>query len=148
MKTPAAIAALVLVGACSPAEDATMDATATETAMADDTAMAENTETPAPVDQASSNKPAQEPDPESPEPTSNAIKVAGTLEAIILDAEEPMIEISGQGGAKYLGTAASGQIDTILDNMQGIGSSISLNCQKSDLPPQGGYIWVKDCKLS
>ncbi|MFU7527647.1 hypothetical protein [Qipengyuania sp. ASV99] len=114
--------------------------------MAEDTATVKEAETPAPEDQASSKEP--EPEPAAPKPTSTAIKVTGTVDSIILDAEEPMIEISGQGGAKYLAVVATGQIDAILDNTQGIGSAISLNCQKSDLPPEDGYIWIEECKLS
>lgn len=76
------------------------------------------------------------------------ITVAGTIDSIVLDGEEPLVIVIGSDGTNYLGVTAPGAIDAVLDNTRGVGSPISLECDTTDLPPEDGFIWVEGCTLS
>lgn len=137
------LAALALALAACGSQDADPSADTTETSVETDVAEAggdpegDAAAEDAPEEQVAAEKPALA-----------ALTVAGTIDSIVLDGEEPMVIVNGSDGKNYLGVAAPGAIDAILDNTGGIGSAISLECQETDLPPEDGYVWVDGCKLS
>lgn len=136
MKTVLATALVLTLTACGTANEESETASASD---ADETAAGE---------EVSAAPTAETPAPDTAEPAPEKITVAGTVDSIVLDGEEPLVIVTGSDGTNYLAVPAPGAIDTILDTTKGIGSAISLDCSKSDLPPEDGYTWVEGCTLS
>ena len=136
MKTVFATALVLTLAACGAANEDAQTANAPETG---ETAGAEEVSA-APSDETQA--------PEAAEPAQERITVAGTVESIVLDGEEPLVVITGSDGANYLAVPAPGAVDAILDTTNGVGSAISLECDKAELPPEDGYTWVEGCTLS
>ena len=136
MKTVFATAFMLTLTACGAANGDAETATAPE---AEEPATAVETGT-APSEETT--------EPEAAEPAPAKITVAGTIDSIVLDGEEPLVIVTGSDGTNYLAVPAPGAIDTILDTTKGIGSAISLECSKGNLPPEDGYTWVEGCTLS
>lgn len=134
MKTVFATALVLTLAACGTANQDAGNAPETQASEA-----AETTSAPSPE---------EAPEPVTTEPAAEKITVAGTVESIVLDGEEPLVVVAGSDGDNFLAVPAPGAIDAILDTTKGVGSAISLECNKGDLPPEDGYTWVEGCTLS